>query len=129
MSDQKDAIKRFIDLQISQLNDSNYNKTQTIEYELALNEYNDNGDIIGLFTSEPEPYSFLNIEKINKKEEVNYSPNPKLLQYEFKLSNQKYTYTRQVYTVMTMIGDLGGFYGAIVIIPAFLMTIYSENMF
>ena len=28
-----------------------------------------------------------------------------------------------------MIGDLGGFYGAIVIIPAFLMTIYSENMF
>ena len=45
------------------------------------------------------------------------------------LSNLKYQYERSVYTVFTLIGDVGGFNGAIVILPTFIMTIYSERMF
>ena len=45
------------------------------------------------------------------------------------LSNLKYQYERSVYTFFTLIGDVGGFNGAIVILPTFIMTIYSERMF
>ena len=44
------------------MSDSNYNKTQSNKYELAMNEYIDIDDAIGLFSSEPEPFSFLNVE-------------------------------------------------------------------
>ena len=36
---------------------------------------------------------------------------------------------REAYTVFTLIGDVGGFNGAIIILPAFLMSFYSERMF
>ena len=45
------------------------------------------------------------------------------------LSNKKYLYERSVYTLFTLIGDVGGFNGAIVIFPTFFMAIYSERMF
>ena len=51
------------------------------------------------------------------------------IQVEFLLSENKYVYERSVYTFFSMIGDVGGFNGAIVILPTFLMTIYSERMY
>jgi len=36
---------------------------------------------------------------------------------------------RQAYTLFTLIGDVGGFNGAIIIFPAFILSFYSESMF
>ena len=36
---------------------------------------------------------------------------------------------RVTYTVFTVLGDVGGFNGAIVIFPAFLMSYYSQQMY
>ena len=36
---------------------------------------------------------------------------------------------RQVYTFMTLIGDVGGFNGAIILFPTFFMSFYSSFMF
>lgn len=36
---------------------------------------------------------------------------------------------RQVYTFMTFIGDVGGFNGAIIIVPSFFLSIYAGRMF
>ena len=36
---------------------------------------------------------------------------------------------RQTYTFFTLLGDLGGFNGAIIIFPSYLMSFYSERMF
>ena len=36
---------------------------------------------------------------------------------------------RKYYTFMTLIGDVGGFNGAIILFPAFIMSIYSSQMF
>ena len=36
---------------------------------------------------------------------------------------------RKSYTFMTLIGDVGGFNGAIILFPAFIMSIYSSHMF
>ena len=47
----------------------------------------------------------------------------------FVLSEVDRTYGRQVYTVFVLLGDLGGFNAAIVIIPAFLLASYSARMF
>ena len=47
----------------------------------------------------------------------------------FQLSHNKYIYERSVYTFFSLIGDVGGFNGAIVILPTFLMAIYSERMY
>ena len=38
-------------------------------------------------------------------------------------------YERNYYTFMTLIGDVGGFNGAIILFPAFIMSFYSSHMF
>lgn len=45
------------------------------------------------------------------------------------LSDTKFQSSRQVYTVFTMIGDIGGFNGAITIFPAFFLARYNSNMY
>ena len=47
----------------------------------------------------------------------------------FFLSDIKRTYERKAYTFMTLIGDIGGFNGAVFIFPAFLLSWYNEKMF
>ena len=46
-----------------------------------------------------------------------------------RLSDTKHEYERQVYTVFALIGDIGGFNGAIIMLPTFLMTRYSQCMY
>ena len=36
---------------------------------------------------------------------------------------------RATYTVFTVLGDVGGFNGAIVIFPAYVMSYYSQQMY
>ena len=93
---------------------------------MAKNEFLDHKNLLGLFESEPEPFSFLSIDKISKK--VTDSPNAEI-NFRIKLSNKVHTYERQVYTIFTMVSDIGGFYGAIVIIPTLFVQFYSSRMF
>ena len=48
---------------------------------------------------------------------------------ELVISNQKYEYEREFYTLMTLVGDIGGFQGAVIMLPAFLMSLYTPKMF
>ena len=102
--------------------------------ELAPNEFSSYEDYFGFFESEPEPETFFSFEKEYKQPlslpitSVDGLKQPKA-QIEIMLSNQKYEYERKVYTLMTLIGDIGGFQGAIFMIPAFLLSFYTPKMF
>ena len=94
---------------------------------MAKNEFVDHKEILGLFESEPEPFTFLSIDKI-EKDVIDNSPYPEI-SLQIKLSNKIHTYERQIYTIFTVVSDIGGFYGAIVIIPTFFVQFYSSRLF
>ena len=48
---------------------------------------------------------------------------------EVRLSNQKFEHERSYYAFMTLISDVGGFNGAIVMLPAFIISFYAPRMF
>ena len=52
-----------------------------------------------------------------------------VISISMQLSENKYIYERSVYTFFTLIGDVGGFNGAIIILPTFVMAIYSKRMY
>ena len=96
-------------------------KSQLMTYKLALNEYTDNSDSFGFLSSDREPYSFMSVDSLEKN--VIDSPDAwPHIQILLELAETKYESQRQVYTFFTMIGDIGGFNGAIIILPAYLMT-------
>ena len=41
----------------------------------------------------------------------------------------RHTQSRSPYTVFILLGDFGGFQGAVILIPSFLMSFYSAKMF
>ena len=45
------------------------------------------------------------------------------------MSDVKQSYQRKAYTFLTLLGDYGGFNGAIVFLLSFLMTSYSANLY
>ena len=45
------------------------------------------------------------------------------------MDETKHYYERQVYTFLQLLGDFGGFYGAIVMAPSFILSFYSPKMF
>ena len=45
------------------------------------------------------------------------------------LSDIKRAHERNAYTFMMLIGDVGGFNGAALLLPVFLMSPYSERMY
>lgn len=45
------------------------------------------------------------------------------------LSGIKKTYEREVYTIMELLSDFGGFNDGIILIPAVLMHFYSQKMY
>ena len=45
------------------------------------------------------------------------------------LSDFSNNYSRSKYTVFALLGDFGGFNGAIVMLPAFLMSFYAPSSF
>ena len=45
------------------------------------------------------------------------------------LSDNKYFSERKAYTFFTLLGDVGGFNGAIIIFPLLLMSRYSGSMY
>ena len=83
-------------------------------YELAINEFTSHEDYVGLFEDDPEPFKFLTYER-------EYVPPiiPRVIDeekgifagavLELAFSNARYEHERRFYTLMTLIGDFGGF--------------------
>ena len=47
----------------------------------------------------------------------------------FKLADTRYKYERAPYTFFVLLGDFGGFQGAIIMLPGYLMSLYTSRMF
>ena len=78
-------------------------------------------------TSDPDPYEFLSVDQI--KETVTQKAGKPDILVRIELSANLISSERSVYTFFTLIGDLGGFNAAIIILPAFVMSLYSKLMF
>ena len=83
---------------------------------------------MGIFAPEPEPYEFLTYDQTVK--EVSTSRQD-FFRYEhfIELSEKQLVMSRTFYSFFQLISDIGGFNGAIIILPAFLMGIYSSKMY
>ncbi len=51
-----------------------------------------------------------------------------MFEVNLELANKMMTAERSKYTLFILLGDVGGFNGAIMILPAYLMSFYSEKM-
>ena len=98
-----------------------------LQIQLSQNEYVNNNDAVGFLTSEADPITFLTYELQKEAEKEKLGPFG--VTVTVALSNLKYQYERNVYTFFSLIGDVGGFNGAIVILPTLVITIYSEKMY
>ena len=47
----------------------------------------------------------------------------------FKLSDVKRSYEREVYSLMTLLSDFGGFNDGVTLLPAILMGMYNAKMY
>lgn len=45
------------------------------------------------------------------------------------MSERANTYERSAYTLLALLGDIGGFNGAIIILPTYLMSFYNPRMY
>ena len=102
-------------------------KQKNYELLLAQNELVNKDDYIGFLSGDPETISYLSVD--SQKESVEDIDSEVGISIQMMLSTNKYVYERSVYTFFTLIGDVGGFNGAIIILPTFLMAIYSERMY
>ena len=86
-----------------------------------MNEHTDNHDSFGFLSGASEPYSFMSVDSLEKQIDISTDF---LSHFEIRLelADVKYESERQVYTFFTLIGDIGGFNGAIIILPAYLMA-------
>ena len=121
------------------------------EYQLQPNEFTDQTDLIGFFKLDQDPDKFLSVNQfktqitssnvrqavtldmredpeIEEKSSENQIALPGL-EIRITLSDQMMTAERSQYTFFTLLGDLGGFNGAIIIFPAYIMSIYSSKMY
>ena len=77
---------------------------------------------------DPEPKNFLSLDSWEKSvSEIESSE--AVISLKLQISDNKYIFERNVYTFFTLIGDVGGFNGAIIILPTFVMAIYSKRMY
>ena len=93
-----------------------------------MNKFTDNDNGFGIFDKDIEPVKFLSFtdRTISTNSINSVIPDFKLI---FTLSDSETILIRESYSLMMMVGDIGGFNGAIIIIPTFLMLFYSERMF
>ena len=113
-------------IQTSQNNDEKAFRKYTLKYSLAPTEFTDNSNRFGFIASEADPIEFLTIG--GKEREYLDNQSPQFI-VEFSLSDKQTEIERQVYSIFTLIGDIGGFNSAIIILPTFVMAFYSGRMF
>ena len=85
-------------------------------------------DYFGFLSSEPEPYKFMTKSSTVRQSETSEVGALRVV-WLLTLGNKKKEIERQVYTLMTLMGDVGGFNSAIILIPSFIMTFYSNRMY
>ena len=100
---------------------------QTILFELGANLFEDFRDKVGFFRTDPVEHSFFQIEKENVDKISPYKRTETRVKIE--LSDLFRSQERQVYTFMTMLGDVGGFNEAVIIFPSIIMAYFSERMY
>ena len=113
--------------------------------QLSPNVFEDNKDVYGFadeyFVEETE---FAALDKVFKSEELISSfddllkkdlvypntnktmPSARLL---IELSDSRSTYKREPYSFFALLGDFGGFNGAIIMLPALIMSFYAPRMY
>ena len=94
---------------------------------LSPNEFINYDDYFGLFNQDPEPYNYLVVE--NDVYSSTYFDGRPRAEFRFVLSDIKRTQERKFYTLMQLIGDVGGFNSAIVLFPTVIMGFYSAHSF
>ena len=103
--------------------------------QIGYNEVNLNDQLSGFLASDPEPETFMSIEKTTSK--TAFVTDPRLILtdvdytlFEFRLrirrSNLLTIYTRHAYTALDVLGDFGGFNDAMFLIFGFFMFYYNE---
>ena len=114
---------------------------------LQPNEFTDSKDSIGFFELDFEPGVYLTLNELKQETtEItklsghkvgilkSWQPIPKIsylpmFELNLELANKMMTAERSKYTLFVLLGDIGGFNGAIMILPAYLMSFYSEKMY
>ena len=95
--------------------------------DLAQNELVDKDDYIGFLLSDPDPINFLSTDSQTITEyDIDSEAEVRIV---IQLSANKYIYERSVYTFFMLIGDVGGFNAAIIILPTYVMAFYNKRMY
>ena len=134
--DMKNVDSPVSDIYINSMVPINPKKVTWKITELAPNEFTSYEDYYGVFPSKPDPTKFFSIENKSDAEppstgainQVEGLQQPYSV-LEFVISGQKYEHERRFYTLMSLIGDFGGFQGAIIMFPVFFLSFYASNMF
>ena len=137
----EDALTSLNDFQVIRLFQ---NKRSLTTMQLSPNVFEDNKDVYGFadeyFVEETE---FVTIDKVAKSEELitTFDPLLKELAYPgtnqtmpsarllIELSDTRSTYKREPYSFFALLGDFGGFNGAIIMFPALIMSFYTPRMY
>ena len=123
---------------ISDFKNANNGKIEERTVQLQPNEFTDNDDIYGLFESENQSTTYLvplNVEKEEKEAKYNITypshPDQNLpqMKIEFVLSRYKVLNERTQYTAFDFLSDIGGFWGALILLPNYFMAFYNSKMF
>ena len=81
--------------------------------------------MVGFLEKTAEPVTFLTVGEI--KNYVAY--NRSVAGFIIEMSQKKNFYTRNAYTLLSLLGDFGGFNDAIVFLISILMSSYSAKMY
>lgn len=94
-----------------------------------------NDQLSGFLSSDPEPETFMSVEKTTTRSKAVTDPRLILTEvdytlFEFRLrirrSNLVTIYERHAYTALDVLGDFGGFNDAMFLIFGFCMFYYNE---
>ena len=136
MKDHEEPLKEFQTAYTMNLVEPTTYKAENFVFErvvyLEPNEFTDMTDPVGLFETEYEPSRYLLPgSKETTTEKVVESTNDARARYPdrpnsalpssqalFALGQKQHVYERSKYTLFTLIGDLGGFLGAVVLVPS-----------
>ena len=82
---------------------------------------------MGFLEEESDPINFLSIDRIYSKLPAVNTPN--LFYFFLKMGNNKSIYKREAYTILSLLGDFGGFTDALVLLVGTFTSFYSAKMF
>lgn len=88
---------------------------------LGPNSFTDNKDKIGLFSSENEPRTWLTVKELSSQWTI-----PGI---SISLMEEQHEYERSAFTLMMLLGELGGMYGIVVALPSYFLASTVEHMF